>query len=201
MNSQMHSDITVGYYDANAATFSRDADGINMNHLYGEFIPLLPKGGKVLDAGCGSGRDSVYFQGQGFTVTAFDASKELASIASKRLGQRVRVMGFLDVEFSNQFDGVWACASLLHLSTESIEEGMRRLARSLKTGGIFYASFKYGSFEGQRGGRFFCDYTEGGLSRLLTKLPMLKALKTWRTADERPEHADEQWLNAILSRI
>jgi 2-polyprenyl-3-methyl-5-hydroxy-6-metoxy-1,4-benzoquinol methylase len=70
----------------------------SISDLYREFLPLVPTGGKILDAGCGSGRDSVYFKQQGFSVTAFDASSEAAQIASRAIGQPVNVMTFIDVK-------------------------------------------------------------------------------------------------------
>jgi trans-aconitate methyltransferase len=72
--------------------------------------------GHILDAGCGSGRDSSYFLDKGFDVSAFDASAELAKLASQLIHRPVTVCQFNEYESDKPFDGIWACASLLHVS-------------------------------------------------------------------------------------
>src|SRR5262249_6605564 len=147
--------------------------------LYREFLPLVNTGGKILDAGCGTGRDSVYFKQHGFSVTAFDACSEAAQIASHAIGQRVNVMTFLDVKSIEEFDGIWACASLLHVAQTQMDEVLFCLSRSLKVGGVIYVSFKHGQCESERSGRFFNDYDEAKLTTLLNKHPELNAQKVW----------------------
>lgn len=200
MNKHPSSDPTVGYYDKNALVFSESTRGVDMSHLYAEFLPLVPKGGKILDAGCGSGRDAVFFKKLGYSLSAFDASAELAALASQSLGEPVRVSEFRDLDARGEFDGVWACASLLHVPVREIDGVLNRITAALKTGGHFYASFKYGSREREEGGRFFNDYDEIKLHSLLTKHPSLSPLKIWQTHDARPERQSERWLNAILKK-
>lgn len=89
MNGPLSSDSTVAYYDQNAATFSAGTESVDMAHLYAAFLPRIPAAGKVLDAGCGLGRDAAYFKRHGFAVTAFDTSRELAALASQTLGKPV----------------------------------------------------------------------------------------------------------------
>lgn len=200
MNSQHHSDQTVRYYDEHAATFSQGSLNLDIGHLYAEFLPLLSPGGTILDAGCGSGRDSAFFKQKGFIVTAFDASAELAALASAHIGESVKVMSFLELESADEFDGVWACASLLHLPNDLVGEALRRLGRSLKSGGFLYASFRYGEFVGVREGRFFNNYDEGKFATMMENEPLLRVKKIWTTHDVRPDREDEQWLNVILVR-
>ena len=163
MKEQQPSDPTLAYYAKNARPFAEGTVGMDMSSLYGEFLPLLPKGGRILDAGCGSGRDALYFMRRGFEVTAFDASLEMAAAARKLLDRPVPVMAFLDVDWEAMFDGIWACASLLHVPRSQIDEVLRRLARALRPSGVLYASFKYGNTEEVRDGRFFNDYNETSL--------------------------------------
>lgn len=200
MNNPAHSDSSLDFYQQNAQTFVERTLAVNMEHLYAEFVPLVPAGGKILDAGCGSGRDSHNFQQRGFQVTAFDASAEIAALASKLIGHPVQVMGFLDVNFKEEFDAVWACASLLHVAQADMDDAVGRLTSSLKVGGVIYASFKHGSGDGVRNGRFFNDYDEPKLERLLAHHPTLKLIKVWRTTDARPDHPDEVWLNFVCRR-
>lgn len=200
MNIQPSSDPTVVYYDKNAAEFTRGTESVDMSHLYGEFLPLVPEGGRILDAGCGSGRDAVFFKRQGYVVSAFDASFELAAIASRGMGTPVKVMSFTDLESDSEYDGIWACASLLHVSTSEMDEVLNRLTRALKPGAVLYVSFKYGTAEVIRDGRFFNDYDENKFQALIERHNDLSVAKMWQTNDSRPGRQSEVWLNAFLRK-
>ena len=153
-----------------------------------------------MDAGCGSGRDALFFKQNGYSVTAFDASPELASLATQALGEPVKVMTFLGFDSAAEFDGIWACASLLHVPALEIDAVFHRLTNALKIGAPLYVSFKYGSTEGRRGERFFNDYNEVKLQALLRRHPRLSVLKIWHTHDARPTREHELWLNSVLKR-
>ena len=191
---------TLSYYEANAERFSEETRHVDMASLYYPFLSLLPQGAHILDAGCGSGRDSLYFLRNGYEVTAFDVSEKMAGLASSLLGQTVLRTSFDHLSFTRQFDGVWACASLLHVPRSAMPGVLTRLARSLKPGGAMYTSFKYGDSEGVRDGRFFSDYDEEGLRALLRTLPELFILELWQTLDVRPGKADDVWVNALIRR-
>lgn len=106
---------TSQYYNDHATTFFEATVGVDMGPLHARFLQNIPAGGRILDAGCGSGRDARAFKDLGFEVEAFDASPELAKLASTHLGHTVRVRTFSDVSEVHAYDGIWACASLLHL--------------------------------------------------------------------------------------
>ena len=196
----MH-DPTLAYYDANAQRFVQDTQDIDMSLLHTPFLSLLPaSGARVLDAGCGSGRDSLVFLAKGHEVVAFDASEAMARLASESLGFPVLRLSFDQVDFQDTFDGVWACASLLHVPRQDMPGVLRRLARALKPGGILYASFKYGDAETVRGGRLFSDYREESFKDVLRDTPELQPIELWRTPDMRPERRDTVWLNVLLRR-
>lgn len=201
MNRHPSSDPTVSYYDNNARLFRSGTEWVDMSHLYAEYLPLIPKRGKILDAGCGSGRDALFFKRQGYVVTAFDASSELAALATQSLGEPVRVMTFLDVDARDEYDGVWACASLIHIAAREMDVTLRRLVYTLKSEAHLYASFKYGSSERQKGGRFFNDYDEAKLQALLVNHPELTIVKLWQTTDARPDRHNELWLNVIVRKV
>jgi len=188
---------TNKYYQDNARRFYSATVEIDMSAIYPQFLPLIPKGGSILDAGCGSGRDSLHFKSQGYDIAAIDASAELGKLASDLLGQDVHCIGFEDIVWQNHFNGVWACASLLHLPKQKLPSVMTRLAKSLKPGGVMYASFKYGDSERVKGGRVFTDMTEESFDELLKSVPELTLKKSWVTADRRVD-SDQNWLNVIL---
>ena len=151
-----------------------------------------------MDCGCGSGRDSKHFVEQGYNVTAFDASEELCKFARDLTGLEVKCMSFQEISYKNEFDGIWACASILHAEKAELPEILRKLRDALKPEGILYVSFKYGDYEGARNGRYFIDLTEESMVRILSEVPGLNILETWITGDVRDGRASELWLNMLL---
>lgn len=191
---------TLSYYESNARRFFEETRGVDMSPLYEPFLSRLPAGASILDAGCGSGRDSLYFLDNGYDVTSFDASEAMVRLATEHLGRPVLRLAFDQLNYEERFDGVWACASLLHVPRRAMIDALNRLASSLKRGGTLYASFRYGSGEVVRDGRLFNDYTEDDFGALLEALPDLNPVGTWLTADLRPHRADTAWLNTLSRR-
>lgn len=192
-------DKTVEYYNENADSFFETTVHADMSLQLGEFVKLIPEGGCVLDAGCGSGRDSLALKQRGFQVVAFDASEEMCSRASKLIGQPVKLLRFEDLAYSNQFDGVWACASLLHVTMESMKDVIHRLFAALKSDGILYASFKKGVGERYRGERRFTDADEAYLQRIFQDGFDIIEIK--ESIDVRPGREDEVWMNVFARRV
>ncbi|MDU5453124.1 class I SAM-dependent methyltransferase [Pseudescherichia vulneris] len=191
--------MTITYYQRNAQTFFDATVGVDMSSLYAPFLSQVVPGGRVLDAGCGSGRDTKAFNALGYQVEAFDASAEMVELAAAYTGLPVRQMTFNMLEAEERYDGIWCCASLLHLPQAELPEAMRRLARALKPGGVWYLSFKYGVGEREKEGRHFTDLNEAGLDALVAVLPQVSIIEQWTTQDKRPER-DEVWLNALLRK-
>lgn len=189
---------TIDYYNQHAADYVQATVKVDMAALYAEFLSIVKPGGHILDAGCGSGRDASYFKQQGFTVSAFDASKEMARLASERLQHHVAVHTFEQLDKAETFDGIWCCASLLHVARQTLPDVFTRLQRALKPGAMLYVSFKYGASERDVNGRRFTDMNEARLKTLLEHISELSVVKTWSTQDQRPERKHEVWLNALL---
>ncbi|WP_100638947.1 class I SAM-dependent methyltransferase [Marinobacter salexigens] len=190
---------SVAYYNAHAQAFLDETLHVDMTALYEAFLPHLPENAHILDAGCGSGRDSREFLARGYRVTAFDASEKLAGLASKAINHPVSVRSFDEVNEFQVYDGVWACASLLHLPRQQIPHALTRLWQALKPGGLLYLSFKQGEEERERNGRHFTDATEIELERWANALPGLEKITTWQTADRRPGR-DEYWVNGVFHK-
>jgi superfamily II DNA or RNA helicase/HKD family nuclease/SOS-response transcriptional repressor LexA len=190
---------TITYYDTHAEAFFSDTQGVDMAPLHRRFLAQLPNGAHILDAGCGSGRDSKAFLQQGYRVTAFDASAKLVELAQAYTGLPIARRSFGDVDEVATYDGIWACASLLHLPESQLSETLQRLWQALKPGGLLYLSFKYGKGERNRNGRHFTDATESRLADWLACLPGIASTDVWITHDQRPGR-DEQWLNALIHR-
>jgi SAM-dependent methyltransferase len=196
--SRTHINNNMDYYENNAKAFVESTLQVDMQPLYQSFLPLLPESAHILDAGCGSGRDAKYFVERGYQVTAFDASAEIAALAEKEVGQSIAVQRLQGIQYKNQFDGIWACASLLHVPAKELPDVFRRLARALKPNGVIYCSFKYGQGEYEKEGRRFTDLDEAGLWALLEEIGELAIKELWVTADRRPGRAQERWLNGVL---
>jgi len=191
--------INQQYYEQNAQDFYDSTVTVDMQTLYEQFLPLIPAGGFILDAGCGAGRDSKAFLDLGFDVAAFDASEKLALLASELTGKKVSVDLFQTFESKKQFDAIWACASLLHVSLKELPAVFSSLSNMLKPDGFFYCSFKYGAEEVARNGRLFTNLNECGFAALIEGLPLF-IKEQWITADLREGREDEQWLNVILHK-
>lgn len=191
--------MSVEFYERNACNFIADTADVDMSALYKRFCKYLPVRASVLDAGCGSGRDALAFSRMGHDVVGFDASARMVAAASKLASVPVYKMTFQDMEFDRQFDGIWACASLLHVPRTQLLDVVRSLAEFLTPTGVLYASFKYGTQEREKGGRYFNDMDEAHLDHLASRVQSLRVLESWTTADQRPNRGTEKWLNVIFS--
>lgn len=196
----MKTNKNIAYYNEHAHAFFEDTAKADMSGLYAEFLPLIPKGGHILDAGCGSGRDSLAFLKMGYEVTSIDASEEMVRMSTELTweaeGKPTRLMRFEEIEDVTQYDGVWACASLLHVPEAIMKDVMRRLVRALKPGGVLFASFKYGDGEMERKGRTFTMVSEAALREYLDGL-FAQEVRIWRTRDVREGRADESWVSGL----
>ena len=145
---------TLKFYADNAATYVRHA--LEATPQLAGFLAALPPGGSVLELGTGNGRDAAAMLAAGFDVTPSDASAELAAEAEARLGRPVRIMAFDELDDVAAYDGVWACAALLHAPREELTEDFARIFRALRPGGHLMASFKAGGGEGRdQFGRYY----------------------------------------------
>lgn len=197
----MMKNSTLNYYNTNAHSFVSSTLSVDFSQTQDKFLHLLPQTASILDFGCGSGRDTKYFLDAGMQVDATDGSEELCRLASEYTGIPVRQMLFEELDAKAQYDGIWACSSILHLSKESLKDVLRKMIAALKENGIIYTSFKYGTFEGERNGRFFTDFTEETFREFAADVDGIRMEEMWITGDVRPGRGDERWLNLILRKI
>ena len=192
--------MSIDYYDRNAATFIAGSVDADMSDTRARFLAHVKPRGTILDGGCGSGRDALAFKQAGYDVTAFDGSAALAGLASAHTGLAVRHMLFSQVEWRDAFDGIWTCASLLHVPRAELNNAMQRLARALRPGGAWFVSFKYGATERVADdGRYFNDMTEELLATAIAGTG-LRISEMWTSRDVRPERAGNTWLGALATR-
>jgi len=191
---------TIMFYNENAKPFMDTTLNVDFSSVQNRFLDKLHKESLILDFGCGSGRDTKYFMEQGHTVEAIDGSIELCKLASAYTGIEVKQMLFQDLQEVNRYDAIWACSSILHLPYTELVEVMKKLVIALKDNGLIYTSFKYGTYEGMRNGRYFIDMTEESLEKLLEEVKGLELEETWITSDVRPGRGEEKWLNLFLRK-
>ena len=192
--------ITLNYYNSNAEDFSETTKNVNFLELQQIFTKQLSPDASILDFGCGSGRDSKYFLDHGYHVTATDGAEEICKMATDYTGIKVKQMLFEELDDRNKYDGIWACASILHISKEELPHIFQKMHQALKEDGIIYTSFKYGTFEGERNGRYFTDFTEEMFVEFTKQILGLKIEKMWITGDVREGRVDERWLNILLCK-
>ena len=193
------SDQTIHYYDTHAEEFVAGTENADMQECRGRFLWYLKPDQKILDAGCGSGRDVIAFLKAGYEVEAFDASPEICRIASEKTGIEVKQLRFEELKGENRYDGIWACASLLHVKPEDLPDVLRRLHRLLKPEGVLYASFKRGAGVRDKDGRCFTDLTETECRDLLVEAGF-SVKELFITTDVRAGREDEKWVNAIAGK-
>ena len=196
----MNKNKTLEYYNKNADNFAKTTIDVNFYETQKHFQELLPEHGYILDFGCGSGRDTKYFLEQGFYVDATDGSEEMCHIASNYTGIQVRRLLFEELDENKKYDGIWACASILHLPKKQLREVLKNMYAALKSEGWIYTSFKYGEFEGERNGRYFTDFTTDTFKDFIHDMHGLKIEEHWITGDVRPGRGEEKWLNLLLQK-
>ena len=192
---------TLDFYNQNSEEFAAGTLIADMSDTRSRFTACLSAGALVLDFGCGSGRDTKAFLEQGYQVEAIDGSAELCARSSEYTGIPVKQMLFSELDACDRYDGIWACASVLHLPKAELADVVKKLGTALKAGGTLYASFKYGDYEGMRNGRFFTDFTEESLKTFWEQFGSLKIFEMWISRDVRSDRKERQWINILTRRV
>ncbi|MDO4444738.1 MAG: methyltransferase domain-containing protein [Bacillota bacterium] len=191
---------SIDYYNRYAVPYYEETVDVDMTEVIEPFMELLPENAEVLDLGCGSGRDTIVLEERGFYVTPMDGSEEMCKLAEVNTDQEVLQMTYDEMEFDDVFDGIWACAALVHLTDDEMREIMKKLIQALKADGILYFSVHKGDRDGIYNGRYFRDYTRKELSDLMEEFPELELINMWTTQDARSGKSDGQWLNVLAKK-
>ena len=186
------------YYESNAERYASETFSADMSEQYQRFLPLLKKRAKILDVGSGSGRDAFYFQKHGYQVTALEPSKNLGREIRKVFSGEIVCSDIQSYQPMERYDGIWACASLIHLQEEEILCFFKKMDMYLSDNGIVYASGKSGISTGEvADGRFFLEFTEQLVEKILTVNKQLQLEQLWYTEDVRGRRGF-RWLNVVL---
>ena len=190
--------MMCNYYESNAERYAAETLSADMSEQYQRFLPLLKDGVKLLDVGSGSGRDACYFQKQGYQVTALEPSKNLGREIRKVFSGKIICSDIQNYRPTERYDGIWACASLIHLQEEEVLQFFERIDRYLNDDGIVYISGKNGIQTGEvADGRFFLEFTEQLVEKIMTVNKQLKLEQLWYTEDVSGRRGF-RWLNVVL---
>ncbi len=188
---------TISFYDSDPEGYSEATLGSDMSDQRARFLTYMGYGGRILDLGCGSGRDSLAFMQDGYDVVPVDGSDGMCRVAERNIGVPVRRISFSELDYDSEFDGVWACASLLHVPSTELPDVMSGVRRALRPGGVAYLSFKKGTFEGMRDGRWYTDMDPSRLWEL-SESAGFGVERMWVAEDERRAIA---WVSCIIRRV
>ena len=192
-------DITLKYYEEYAEKFFKETVEIDMRTFYDIFEQYLLSGSSILDLGCGSGRDSKYFLNKGYRVISIDGSPRMCKLASEFIGKEVQCKKFNEICYKNEFDGIWASASLLHVPKRDLKLIFRLLYKALKDNGYMYVSFKSGEYEGEIDGKYYTYLSCSDLFNLIDG--EFEIVAKMKTKDLRLESYNNKWVNIILKKI
>ena len=185
---------TKQYYSTNYKEYISSTQNVDMTEHYNRFLPYLSKGAKILDIGFGSGRDMLYFESKGYNVLGIDNVSEFVD-NGKANGLNVELCDFHNLPYIEMFDGIWACASLLHSNDLSL--AFNNLYKALKVGGYTYLSMKYGKDSSIENGRFY-QYVDEQKLKNLCKNSNLSIVEIYSSEDLLKRNSG--WINAVLTK-
>jgi SAM-dependent methyltransferase len=172
-----------------------------MRKQYEMFLKHIKDGGKILDFGCGSGRDSLYFHNLGYEVYPIDGSIEMCKLAHQYTSLPVKCINFNELSDIDFYDGIWACSTILHVPRKELLSVLIKLRDSLKQDGYMYTSFTdgYDKEENKEDGRYFNDLSKD-------KFISLSSDAGFEIIDQSTNkslvlsHKDVYWSSYILKR-
>lgn len=196
LNAELKSNTTIKYYDDCYIEYHQKTHSIDMLAIYDEVRKWVANGSRILDAGCGTGRDTQYFLKNGFKVTSFDASLKMVELCNEYPFAYCEQKSFDTINYPSKFDLVWACASLLHLDKDELKRAFYKLFKSLKDGGILYFSLKSNSIDNSE--RQYYYYNQQEIDLILTDTLRMRFIKSWVTTSGL--NSNEEFTNYLYKK-
>ena len=197
----MMDERTIGYYNSHAQAYFDETVSADMHETCDRFLKYVRPGGTIIDVGAGSGRDLRYFTEKGYRAEGIDASEELCALASEYAHVPVTCVRIQSWAPKEHYAGIWASASLLHLTRPEIEAFTHRLPDILEENGAAYISLKSGIRTGEdEKGRYFTNVTEAELRAMADEVPGLEIAELWNSGDAM-ERQGFYWVNVILRKV
>ena len=191
---------TIDYYNNNAKEYFDFTVNADMQMQYDSFLKFVKRAGKILDFGCGSGRDALYFKNKGYEVTAIDGSEEMCKLARDYTGLDVKCMDFKDFNEVDSYDGIWACGSLSHLERKDFLEMLKRLRDALMENGHIFIAMKKGEGEEvTEDGRYYYYLDFNDMEDIAEDMD-LKTVMVYMSRSVNNPDEPKYWNNYILKR-
>jgi ubiquinone/menaquinone biosynthesis C-methylase UbiE len=189
---------TIETYDRIAADYAERTWNLRVKRALISFARYLIPGGLALDLGCGPGRDIALLRQQGVKAVGADLSTGMLHEAHHRVGGPLLCADMCALPIASEsFDGVWMCASLLHLPRKDVPRGLAEVRRILRAKGVLYVSVQQGTGEKwseTHGTRLFTYYQADELAALVR--PAGFAIQEdWVNQDDRRKQI--QWISLI----
>ena len=166
------SSVTIGHYDKRAEIFWRDTRDHDVSQNIEALLQAIAGAPplRILDFGCGPGRDLIAFKDLGHAPVGLDGSARFAAMAREHSGCEVWHQDFLQLQLPAKFfDGVFANASLFHVPSQELPRVLRELRGTLKPGGVLFSSNPRGdNQEGWQGERYGSYYDWDSWKNLVT---------------------------------
>lgn len=192
-------DQTLQFYHREAQRYAARSKSSSSRWLDGFMLGLSP-GSRVLDLGCGNGRDAAVLLAHGFDVDATDGSPGMVAEATRRIGSVVRLMRFDELSSIAAYDGIWANASLLHVPTGKLAHVLSLILQALKANGLHFATFKSGAVAGRDTlGRYYNNLDRDKLAAAYAKSGSWERLSMTEYSSENYLGNQDQWI-AISGR-
>lgn len=189
------------YYEINAKQYAKGTFSADMSEQYKRFLPLLREQARILDVGSGSGRDACYFQRKGYQVNALEPSKNLCREIRKVFSGEIVCSDIQSYQPDQRFDGIWACASLLHLQEKEVLSFFEKINLYLNDNGIVYLSGKNGIPTGEAAdGRYFLEFTEALAEKILAANERIRLNELWYSEDVSGRKGF-RWMNVVLKML
>jgi SAM-dependent methyltransferase len=192
-------DETISWYDRNPKKYFRQTAYLDLREIYKEFRKHIPFAGTILDAGCGVGRDTRYFINKGYRVISFDASIEMVNLCRQYSFAYCLHKSFENINYIEEFDGIWASASLHHLSPLKFKDALLRLADATKPGGIIHFSLKTGNGHTIDQGKTTYYHQDKDIDPIMIEKLMFTLIKKWKTEGKKKSDISN-WENYIFKK-
>lgn len=193
--------ISSNYYDTHAEEYFNQTRNVDMTNAYTRFIQRLPKNASIIDLGAGSGRDLLFFRNNGFYIEGIDSSEQLCELARYFSNCNVKCCSIQAWYPKEKYTGIWANASLLHLTEQELLLFWKRVPDILIENGLIYFSMKKGIMTGfDNMGRYFTDFSDRLEVAMFELVPNMVVVDSWESMDQL-QRTDFKWVNYICQKL